>query len=217
MSLNRKPKKKATRTFNFPSPGPAVRPVTPSYQPTTQQGGCNVQGFSTTSDKWRGGQGSKSKFSYVRQYLMEQEEEERNQSRRESPNPTTRKSPTPPPPPQLPHPSTEEGRRVSKVHIAPSLAPSITCQQIKAPLTRHEGRPPLPSPTRDIKIAPVTSRCSSPAAASQSRIPQKDGTSVLPVDIVKQVVLNILRNKGMDPTEKELEEAIRDHSQVFLK
>ena len=68
MSLNRPVKKKA---FNAPNAGPKQSDQRPSSN----------GGFSTTGNQRR--KNSQNKFSYVRQYLMEQEEEE-NRSRQQS-------------------------------------------------------------------------------------------------------------------------------------
>ena len=118
MSLNRKSVKK----YKIPD-----QQETSNYRPT-QQGSCNVQGFSTTSDKWRSSS-QPTKFSYVRQYLMEQEAEERLHGKQEE--------------------------------------------------------------------------CKSEFSATVEERPQQ-------MDAVKRIVLNILRAKGMEPTDKELEEAIQD-------
>ena len=87
--------------------------------------------------------------------------------------------------------------------------------------TQKQRPPPSPRESRS------PARSSSPAANGQNGrhiatqpkpTPQgnKDAT-VLPVNVVKQVVLKILRDKGMDPTEKELEEAIKDQGQIYLQ
>ena len=71
MSLNRPVKKKA---FNAPS-APNAGPKQNDQRPSTNGG------FSTTGNQR--GKNSQNKFSYVRQYLMEQEEEEKR-SRQQS-------------------------------------------------------------------------------------------------------------------------------------
>ena len=165
MSLNRsEEKKKRPKNFNLPhqacppfisqgSPQNVPRaskgssqPSKGSSQPVGQGVPLLVQGgFSTVSDKWKSPKG-KNKFSYVRQHLLEQEEEEKN-LRKQSPTPPLQEGATanlmtqPPPSPTVAH--------QVKPHIAPSMAPSTTCHQIKPKAdSKQAGRPPLPSPTR---------------------------------------------------------------------